>query len=188
MPLLRSASFDSTMSVEDAKDIFAGGDNGDELQRSRSLDEALDIEGLTLYEKKCILINREIDSHGMGKYQRWIWALCGFGYLLDLLWAQAFGLVLSPIKQEFGFGSGSFEIEHICPENADGLRRPVGQYIRGVLERLDRWSICLGSSRRHCRWVSVDEIIDIALLILIVQVAGGHLTLPSYSLPFLDCA
>lgn len=28
----------------------------------------------------------------------------GFGYFLDLLWAQAFGLVLSPLQQEFGFG------------------------------------------------------------------------------------
>lgn len=61
--------------------------------------------GVSLYEKKCILINREIDSHGMGRYQWYIWFLCGFGYLLDLLWAQAFGLVLSPIQQEFGFSS-----------------------------------------------------------------------------------
>lgn len=60
---------------------------------------------VSLYEKKCILINREIDSHGMGRYQWYIWFLCGFGYLLDLLWAQAFGLVLSPIQQEFGFSS-----------------------------------------------------------------------------------
>jgi hypothetical protein len=64
-----------------------------------------ELEGLTLFEKKCVLINREIDAHGMGKYQWWIWGLCGFGYLLDLLWAQAFGLVLSPIQQEFGFSS-----------------------------------------------------------------------------------
>ena len=62
-----------------------------------------ELEGKTLYEKKCVLINREIDSNGMGKYQVYIWFLCGFGYLLDLLWAQAFGLVLSPLKQEMGF-------------------------------------------------------------------------------------
>jgi hypothetical protein len=62
-------------------------------------------EGNTLYEKKCILINRELDSFGMGRYQWCIWTLCGFGYLIDLLWAQAFGLVLSPIQQEFGFSS-----------------------------------------------------------------------------------
>ena len=28
-----------------------------------------DLEGFSLYEKKSILINREIDSQGMGKYQ-----------------------------------------------------------------------------------------------------------------------
>lgn len=62
------------------------------------------LDGLTLYEKKCVLINREIDAQGMGKYQWYIWGLCGFGYLLDLLWAQAFGLVLGPLQQELGFG------------------------------------------------------------------------------------
>lgn len=61
------------------------------------------LEGLSLYEKKCVLINREIDRQGMGKYQWYIWSLCGFGYLLDLLWAQAFGLVLGPLEQELGF-------------------------------------------------------------------------------------
>ena len=67
-----------------------------------SIDPA-EFEGLTLYEKKCVLINHEIDSNGMGRYQWYIWFLCGFGYLLDLLWAQAFGLVLSPLEQELGF-------------------------------------------------------------------------------------
>lgn len=67
-----------------------------------SIDPA-EFEGLTLYEKKCVLINHEIDNNGMGKYQWYIWFLCGFGYLLDLLWAQAFGLVLSPLEQELGF-------------------------------------------------------------------------------------
>lgn len=61
------------------------------------------LEGMSLYEKKCVLINHEIDSNGMGKYQWYIWGLCGFGYFLDLLWAQAFGLVLSPLEQELGF-------------------------------------------------------------------------------------
>jgi hypothetical protein len=41
----------------------------------------------------------------MGRYQWYIWLLCGFGYLLDLLWAQAFGLVLSPLQQELGFAA-----------------------------------------------------------------------------------
>lgn len=62
-----------------------------------------DAPGATLYEKKCMVVNAEIDRMGMGRYQWCIWLLCGFGYLLDLMWAQAFGLVLSPLQQEFGF-------------------------------------------------------------------------------------
>ena len=64
-----------------------------------------EMEGLTLYEKKALLVNRELNSHGMGKYQWYIFFLCGFGYLIDLLYAQAFGLVVSPMMQEMGFGS-----------------------------------------------------------------------------------
>ena len=63
------------------------------------------MEGLTLYEKKALLVNRELDSHGMGKYQWYIFFLCGFGYFIDLLYAQAFGLVEPAIQQEFGFSS-----------------------------------------------------------------------------------
>jgi hypothetical protein len=64
-----------------------------------------ELTGLSLYEKKCVLINHEMDRNGMGRYQWYIWLLCGFGYLLDLLWAQAFGLVLSPLQQELGFAA-----------------------------------------------------------------------------------
>ncbi|CAK3786814.1 uncharacterized MFS-type transporter -like [Lecanosticta acicola] len=56
-----------------------------------------------LFEKKCMLINREIDENGFGRYQWQIWGLCGCGYMLDLLWAQAFGLLLNPLEQELGF-------------------------------------------------------------------------------------
>lgn len=38
----------------------------------RCLDGVLDdpeMDGLSLYEKKALLIDRELDSHGMGKYQ-----------------------------------------------------------------------------------------------------------------------
>ncbi|KAL9089612.1 MAG: hypothetical protein Q9165_005644 [Trypethelium subeluteriae] len=77
----------------------------EEPGRARASVEFDDLDGLSLYEKKCTLINREIDSHGMGRYQWYIWSLCGFGYMLDLLWAQAFGLVLGPLQQELGFGS-----------------------------------------------------------------------------------
>ena len=66
-----------------------------------------ELDGLTLYEKKALLVNRELDAHGMGKYQWYIFFLCGFGYLIDLLYAQAFGLVAPALQQELGFGGGS---------------------------------------------------------------------------------
>ncbi|KAL8885333.1 MAG: hypothetical protein Q9215_006799 [Flavoplaca cf. flavocitrina] len=64
-----------------------------------------EMEGLTLYEKKALLVNRELDSHGMGKYQWHIFFLCGLGYFIDLLYAQAFGLVAPAMKQELGFST-----------------------------------------------------------------------------------
>lgn len=44
---------------------------GESFERTGAYDAALDpeMEGLTLYEKKALLVNRELDSHGMGKYQ-----------------------------------------------------------------------------------------------------------------------
>jgi hypothetical protein len=61
------------------------------------------MEGLSLSEKKSLLIQREFDAMGMGRYQWYIWGLCGFGYFLDLLWAQAFGLIATPLQRELGF-------------------------------------------------------------------------------------
>jgi len=81
-----------------------------ELPTYRNEAQDPEMEGLTLYEKKALLVNRELDSHGMGKYQWYIFLLCGFGYLIDLLYAQAFGLVEPAIQQEFGFGG----MEHCC--------------------------------------------------------------------------
>ncbi|KAI2642102.1 major facilitator superfamily domain-containing protein [Xylaria nigripes] len=87
------------------------------------------LNGLTLYEKKCVLINRQIDAIGMGSYQWLVWGLCGFGYLIDLLWAQAFALALSPLKQEFGFGSG--QTGNITVSFNAGLT--AGAFVWGVL-------------------------------------------------------
>lgn len=81
-----------------------------------------EIEGLSLYEKKALIVNRELDSYGMGTYQvryfghnrllgvadhlEWyIFFLSGFGYLLDLLFAHAFALVAPALQQELGFSS-----------------------------------------------------------------------------------
>lgn len=84
---------------------------------------------MSSYDKKCLLINAEIDSHGMGRYQWYIWLLCGFGYLIDLLWAQAFGLVLGPLQQELGFGGQ--ESGNISIAFSSGLT--AGAFTWGVL-------------------------------------------------------
>ncbi|WVQ93697.1 hypothetical protein IAU59_000774 [Kwoniella sp. CBS 9459] len=55
---------------------------------------------LTTFEKKAALINAELDKFGFGKYQMCIWFLCGFGYFLDLAWAQGVGLIASAVYQE----------------------------------------------------------------------------------------
>ncbi len=50
----------------------------------------------------------ELDKLGMGKYQWCIWFLCGFGYFLDLAWAQGVGLIASAVYQEMGVPAGSY--------------------------------------------------------------------------------
>lgn len=51
---------------------------------------------------RCMLIRSELDKFGFGRYQQYIWLLCGFGYFLDLAWAQGVGLIASAIYQEMG--------------------------------------------------------------------------------------
>jgi MFS family permease len=58
-----------------------------------------------------------------------LWALCGFGYMIDLMWAQAFGLVLSPIQQELGFGDG--QTGNLSTAFSAGLT--AGAFVWGVL-------------------------------------------------------
>ncbi|KAK4547243.1 hypothetical protein LTR36_000898 [Oleoguttula mirabilis] len=115
----------------------------DQAPRTEAAGNALpeEMEGLTLYEKKCVLINHEIDSNGMGRYQWYIWGLCGFGYMLDLLWAQAFGLVLSPLEQELGFPGN--KSGNISVAFSSGLT--AGAFVWGVLVDIvgRRWAFNL---------------------------------------------
>jgi len=83
----------------------------------------------SLYEQKCYLINREMNAMGMGKYQWYIWSLCGLGYFLDLLWAQAFGLIATPLQQELGFSDT--QLGNIFSAFSAGLC--AGAFVWGVL-------------------------------------------------------
>ena len=88
-----------------------------------------EMEGLTLYEKKALIVNREIDSMGLGRYQWCIFFLCGFGYLLDLMWAQAFGLAAPALQQELGFSDAA--LGNIFSSFSAGLT--AGAFVWGVL-------------------------------------------------------
>ncbi len=103
-------SSDRTMS-EKIERPSAGGILQDALQGT------VDHE-LTYFEQKAALINEygcpivdelkvpmltvlfplsELDKFGFGKYQKCIWLLCGFGYFLDLAWAQGIILMATAI-------------------------------------------------------------------------------------------
>ncbi|RPA85102.1 MFS general substrate transporter [Ascobolus immersus RN42] len=82
-----------------------------------------------MYERKALVIDREVDKMGMGKYQWYIWGLCGLGYFLDLLWAQAFGLIATPLQQELGFNTD--QLGNIFTAFSSGLC--AGAFVWGVL-------------------------------------------------------
>ncbi|KAL3427783.1 membrane transporter [Phlyctema vagabunda] len=88
-----------------------------------------DSSDLTLYEKKARLIDAELDAMGMGRYQWYIWSLCGLGYFLDLLWAQAFGLIATPLQNELGFSDD--QLGNIFTAFSSGLC--AGAFVWGVL-------------------------------------------------------
>lgn len=84
----RPASREETQLVAD-KEKLIGHDQSYDSERSYSSVEELGDGDVSLYERKCLLVNREIDLMGMGRYQWSIWVLCGAGYMIDLMWAQA---------------------------------------------------------------------------------------------------
>lgn len=71
-----------------------------------SLDDLFD-DSKTAKENKSLLMSYELDRMGMGRYQWCVFFLCGLGFFIDLLWAQATGLILVPIKNEPGFNATS---------------------------------------------------------------------------------
>ena len=97
---------------------------------------------------------------GMGKYQWCVFTLCGFGYFLDLCWAQAGGLVGSAIIEELGVSGMSLrslrlpipDLHRAALANAClSARRPRWRSFHGVQRRLDSWSVLLGINGRHRR-------------------------------------
>ncbi|PWZ03552.1 MFS general substrate transporter [Testicularia cyperi] len=77
-----------------------GGGEGTKSPQSLTFDDVFD-PTKTLHENKSMMISAELDRMGMGKYQICIWFLCGCGYFIDLLWAQALGLIVTQVAFEF---------------------------------------------------------------------------------------
>lgn len=130
--------------------------------RPPGIDDA-ELQGLTLYEKKALIVNRELDSQGMGRYQWMIFLLCGFGYLIDLLWAQAFGLILASVQQEFGF--------------SDAQSGDLGtSFSAGLTAGAAFWGIIVDIIGRYAAFVGVLALADMAQ-VLVVQF---HRTMRQY--------
>lgn len=104
-------------------------------------------------ENKSLLMSYELDRMQMGRYQWFVFGLCGLGYFIDLLWAQALGLIATPLKNEPGFGADSeYDVEPVMRV----LRRltrvsffvAVRQFhlhaVHRFQRRPDRWCIFVG--------------------------------------------
>ncbi|KAJ9636629.1 hypothetical protein H2204_005229 [Knufia peltigerae] len=94
------------------------------------------------HEQKARLIDYELERQGMGRYQTTIFLLCGFGYLLDLLWAQAFGLIITPMQTEFGFDDTA--LGHIFTSFPLGLT--FGALVWGILVDILGRSVAFNST------------------------------------------
>ena len=121
------------------KDIVEGN-----LEHRKSGSQALhdsELDGHTLYEKKAILVNRELDAIGFGPFQWKIFFLTGLGYFIDLLWAQTFGLIATPLRHELGFSED--QIGNISTAFSAGLT--AGAFTWGVLVDIvgRRWAFNL---------------------------------------------
>lgn len=76
------------MAADKDLDFKVKDDSPEGLPAYRNEVQDPEMDGLTLYEKKALLVNRELDSHGMGKYQ-WVISLSiqtflKFAVILDL--------------------------------------------------------------------------------------------------------
>ncbi|PWN34086.1 MFS general substrate transporter [Meira miltonrushii] len=97
----------------------------------------------TAKENKSLLMSYELDRMEMGRYQWCIFGLCGLGYFIDLLWAQALGLIAVPLKNEPTFEASDTNIATLSTAFNVGLT--VGAFTWGILVDVvgRRWSFYL---------------------------------------------
>ncbi|CCG84278.1 protein of unknown function [Taphrina deformans PYCC 5710] len=70
--------------------------------------DTIDTGPKSAYERKIDLVTQEIDNLGFGRYQWGLFIVCGSGWLLDLLWAHAFGLAMPAIQHELGISERQY--------------------------------------------------------------------------------
>lgn len=85
-----------------------GRDRERRLTTTSSSQDVSDKEPRSAFDKKTDLLNDEIDRLGFGRYQWGLFIVCGSGWVLDLLWAQAFGLALPQIQRELRFSEAQY--------------------------------------------------------------------------------
>lgn len=104
-------------------------------------------EASLVLQRKMHLVNTELDRQGFGRYQLCIFLLCGFGFFLDLMWAQLFGIVLAPLQRELGISTARIGDLSSC--FSAGLT--IGAFFWGIMVDVvgRRWAFnltCLTSS------------------------------------------
>lgn len=100
-------------------------------------------ESRSARENKSLAVSAELDEMGMGRYQWYIFFLCGLGFFIDLLFAQMFGLITVPLRNETGFGAEDSNIGTLSTAFNVGLT--VGAFTWGIgVDVLGRkWSFYL---------------------------------------------
>lgn len=82
-------------------------------------DEAVESlpDTLSPHQVKMGLVSDAIETCGMGRYQWRIFFLCGFGYMLDLMWPQMISFLAPRIQVEFGIPASQygdiFSVQHV---------------------------------------------------------------------------
>ncbi|KAG8862219.1 hypothetical protein FRB96_001798 [Tulasnella sp. 330] len=56
-----------------------------------------------VYAAKAEVLNRAIQDIGFGRYQKWLFVVTGFGWLVDNLWPVVISIILVPVVTEFSF-------------------------------------------------------------------------------------
>lgn len=136
LSLQRDASSGGHLPISEEDGVNTEGE--DEPKWSKGFDESRSAR-----ENKSLAISAELDAMGMGRYQWFIFGLCGLGFFIDLLWAQMFGLITVPLRNQAGFGAEDGNIGTLSTAFNVGLT--VGAFSWGigvdVLGR--RWSFYL---------------------------------------------